>query len=347
VGWHWPEQAPGSRIAKTRNLGARPMARSVHYGWRVKLAYFHTNTVLSSWTFWGAATVMRRMGHEVLDAPIPTNAHGAVIKNMTRDEFAEHARKLPTVNDLSGCDKIIVVGPEYVAPWITTLYGERWRQLSPDRSAVFLESTARADAQLPIEKVGADYTFCYYPDPSDVARFGGFLHRASVDTEKFCPDSNTPKLYDAAFVGTLYPKRVAFLQQLATHLDSTFLVGDVHAHDIGGECQELWTSLYVRNIRQMRIHAALPSNNPMPVSRPYETLACGTFLIESCRLPEPLEDKVHYRRYDASDPASLAELIRYYLAHEQEREAMARAGCEMVRKAFPSEKLWQEILTRA
>jgi glycosyltransferase involved in cell wall biosynthesis len=321
--------------------------QSVHGSQAMQLAYFHTNTILSSWTIWGAATVLRRMGHDVLDAPIPTNAFGQVIRNMSSDEFNGYARHLPTLDDLRACDRIIVMGPEYIAPWLVTLYGENWRTLASPRVGIFLESTARSDVKLPIESLKANYNICYFPDPSDARRLGGYWPRPSVDTAVFCPDDHTPKRYGAAFVGTLYPKRTEFLNRLAPHLDGPFVVGDVHAHDIGGECQELWTQLYVRSLRQIQVHVALPSNNPMPVSRPFETLACGTFLIESSRLPEPLEDRVHYRLYDAADPTNLAELIRYYLVHERERQAMAREGCALVRREFAAERMWQEVLAQS
>lgn len=36
----------------------------------MKIAYFHTNTIRSSWTIWNAANTMRGLGHEVIDAPL-------------------------------------------------------------------------------------------------------------------------------------------------------------------------------------------------------------------------------------------------------------------------------------
>lgn len=311
----------------------------------MRLAYFHTNTVLSSWSIWGAANVLRRMGHEVFDAPIPTDARGVVVRQVTPPELARIARQLPSLTDLAACDRIIVQGPEYVSPWLRTLYDDQWYKLSPRRVGLFLESSARGDAQLPIAQLAKDYDLCFFPDLADAERQGGLCTRPSIDTTVFCPDARTPKAYAAGFVGTLYPKRVAFLQRLAPLLEGIpFVAGSVHAHDLGGECHALWTELYVRNLRQLRIHVALPSNNPMPVSRPFETLACGTFLLESSTLPEPLADQKHYRRYDPDDPAALAELIRYYLTHEDEREAIARAGCEAMRREFAAERAWEELL---
>jgi spore maturation protein CgeB len=122
------------------------------------------------------------------------------------------------------------------------------------------------------------------------------------------------------------------------------MVGDVHCHDIEGECHELWTSLYVNNIRQLRIHIALPSNNPMIVGRPFETLACGTFLLSCDKLPEPLVEGQHYRQYDPGGLKHTARIIEYYLAHEDEREKIAADGCKVVHEEYSARKFWADAL---
>src|SRR5512137_1502152 len=96
----------------------------------MRIAYFHTNTILSGWSNWAAARVMRRLGHEVLDAPIPTDARGAVLREVSSAEVAAIKRTLPTLGQLRECDVVFVSGPEYVAAWIATVYGQGpWTKL--------------------------------------------------------------------------------------------------------------------------------------------------------------------------------------------------------------------------
>jgi len=309
----------------------------------MKLAYFHTNTILSSWNFWGAAHTLRRMSHEVLDAAIPTNEHGAVILTVTGEQFENFRAIFPSLDYLNQCDRIVVAGPEYVSPWLGSLYGADWQRLTARKIGLCLESSTRAE-YLAIDQVGQDYDVCYYPDPRDVERIpNARLQRPHIDVERFST-VGIPKLCDVGFVGSLYPKRQRFVQSLQRRLGVQFCLGDVRVHSLEGEHQELWTSLYVRSINRLRIHVSLPSINPMTVTRPFETMACGVFLLESTELPEPLDDGTHYRRYDEHNPQELARLIEYYLAHEQEREQIARAGQRAVREHFSAERFWTDIL---
>jgi spore maturation protein CgeB len=80
----------------------------------------------------------------------------------------------------------------------------------------------------------------------------------------------------------------------------------------------------------------------MMVSRPFETLACGTFLLNYDTKDNPFRDGVHCRIYDPEKPH--ADLIRYYIAHEDERESIARAGCEEVRTNYSLRQRLSEVL---
>lgn len=309
----------------------------------MRLAYFHTDTMLSSWTNWAGPRILGAMGYEVLDAPIPTDRAGKVILAITPDEFAAYRARLPSIDALATCDVVIVMGIEYVRPWIEGLYPE-WASLAPHRMGFFLESAGHRDVRLPLEALAQQYDVIAFASAWDTAKFGGIsIRHGCVDLSQFCPGP-LPKVYDAAFCGSLYPSRVSYLRKLQQHLDRPFLAGDVCAHGIEGDCHETWVGLYVDAIRQMRIHVALPSANPMPVSRPFETMACGTFLLESTVLPAPFEDGIHYRRYDPENLIQLAEFIEYYLGHDEIRETIAAAGCRVMHAQFSIEKFWREIL---
>ena len=265
------------------------------------------------------------------------------------------------------CDVIIVSGPEYVAVWLSTLYGkEHWCNLKARRVACYLESTRRDDVRFRYEIFADWYNLHFFPDEADAQRLGGLHTQGCVDTEMFkpCLIEGQPghacdqdcyarrmreKKYDAAFVGSLYPKRIEFLTRLLPLLPEVdFRANGVTVRDLGGECQREWAELLARNLRQIKVHVALPSNNmTMIVARPFETLACGTFLLTYDTPDNPFRDGVHCRIYDPNQPQELAEMIRYYIAHEDEREAIAKAGLDQVRKNHSSRECLAEILDLA
>src|SRR5512143_2766137 len=95
---------------------------------------------------------------------------------------------------------------------------------------------------------------------------------------------------------TMYEKRERFVKTLRHRIEC----GQVAAWSFGHEVHEVWTQLYVQAIQQMRVHVDLPSNNPMPTLRPFETMACGTACVTWAKLPAPLVEGVHYRRYETA-----------------------------------------------
>jgi len=342
-----------------------PSHRKRHNSMRI--AYFHTGTVLSSWSIYSMGATLRSMGHEVLEGTIPTNGHGAVLRNVGREDYARILTKMPTLADLQTCDVILVAGPEYIAVWLNTLYGkESWCQLKARRVALYLESTNRRDVQFRYDVFADWYDLHYFPDREDVARFGGQYLKGFIDLGIFKPCVNkgqsghtcdeacrtrrmAEKKYQAAFVGTLYQKRMDFLGQLLPLMpDIDFHANGVTVRDLGGECQQEWAELLAKNIRQIKVHVALPSNNiSMMVARPFETMACGTFLLTYQTADNPFRDGVHCRIYDPAKPRELADLIRYYVAHEDEREAIAQAGCEEIWKNYSVRDRLAEIVNFA
>lgn len=323
----------------------------------MRIAIFHTATILSSWAVLTVPDEFRRMGHEVLEGSIPVDASGAVLNSLTARQFEGYRAAMPTVAQLDSCDLVLVYGPEYVGRWLNSLYGENgWRNLRCGaRAACYLETSRDGGRDFRYELYRDLYDLHFYPARADVERFGGFQSQPFVDTRMFCPqhpaalvsgEALNEKCYEAGFVGSIYPKRAAFLSQLLPLLDGLdFRAGYVVARDLGGELPRLWTELLVRNIRQLRIHVALPSNNVhMTVSRPFETLACGTFLLTYRTSDDFFIDGEHCRFYDPDQPEELARLIHYYSAHPEEREEIARAGCLYVRGAFSREKQLAELL---
>jgi glycosyltransferase involved in cell wall biosynthesis len=333
----------------------------------MRIAYFHTGTVLSSWSIFSLAHTLRSMGHEVLEGTIPTNAHGAVIHQLGRAEYQRVIAGMPTLESLQECDQILVAGPEYVAVWLNTLYGkDPWCHLKARRVAFYLESSRREDVQFKYDTFTDWFDVHLFPDRFDAQRTNGHYLKGFVDTQMFKPclheglsrhtcdqDCNSQRMsekrYDAAFVGSLYPKRIQFLTKLLPLIPEVdFHANGVTVRDLGGECQREWAELLAKNIRQIKVHVALPSNNmKMMVARPFETLACGTFLLTYDTEDNPFRDGIHCRIYDSAKPQELAEMIRYYITHEEEREAIARAGLEEVRKNHSARQWLAETLDLA
>lgn len=298
----------------------------------MKLCVFHTSTIRASWSALAIPQKLRQMGHEVIDAPIPTNQQGQVLHGISESNFRHFKEQFPTIQQLKECDFILCLALEYYPAWLETLYGTEWKSLH-NRVALYAESSDRLD----YAQFAGFSDFQFYPDSQDAKKYGGKWIAPGVDTAMFHP-THQEKIYDVGFLGTLYPKRVQFLEALAPYLDGlNFVVGEVTVFDLAGENHPLWAELNVKNINQMKIHLALPGNNTrMPTARHVETLACGTFLLTT--RVEILEDKVHCRFYSPEDPQGCANLIRYYLEHETERNHIATRGWAHVNLNYSMEK---------
>jgi hypothetical protein len=307
----------------------------------MKLCVFRTGTIRASWSAVVMAEKLRNMGHQVIDAPIPTNQQGQVISNIRQDEFAAYRAALPTLEQLQSCDLVICLAIEFYIPWLKTLYGDAWLELR-NRVALHAESSDRLDYNA--YKLFSNVQF--YPDKADAEKFGGHFFPCGVDTRMFRKDSQQPR-YDLAFLGTLYPSRIKFLESLSPYLKVPLTCGEVTAFDLGGECQYIWAVLNAQNINRMKIHLNLPGQNSrMTTARVLETMACGTFLLTYPTSDNLFTDKVHCKFYDPADPKGLAEMIDYYLANDKVREAIAAQGCEYVRNNFSLEKVLTDFLDK-
>ena len=330
----------------------------------MRIARFNTGTILSSWSNLAMAGTLRSMGHDVVEGLIPTDGNGAVINRVSQDQFRSVRATMPTLEQRESCDAILVSGPEYIALWLDALYGkDAWRKLRATKVAFFLESSQREDVHFDYGPFLDAYDVHFYPDPRDAERLGGRHILTAVDTRMFkpCVHEEEPdhacdeacyarrmgeKQYPAAFVGTLYPKRMQFLERLLPLIPEVgFRAGGIAVRDLRGECHREWAELLVRNLREMKVHVGLPSNNAqMMVARPFETMAAGTFLLTYKTEDTLFRDGEHCCTYQPDKPEELAEMIRYYLAHDSERETIARAGCEEVRQKYSLEKRLGEVL---
>ena len=80
--------------------------------------------------------------------------------------------------------------------------------------------------------------------------------------------------------------------------------------------------------------------------RVYETMGRGGFIIHPYikGMEREFEDKKHLVFYEYGNFKQLKELIDYYLEHDEEREAIRKAGHELVKNNYTYKNRWQSIL---
>lgn len=116
---------------------------------------------------------------------------------------------------------------------------------------------------------------------------------------------------DVLFVGTITPRRREFLNKVSDVCELTV------ASAFGGEMVKLMNRANV----VLNIHGGDFLDTE---TRVFEALGCGAFLLTerlSSENPFPAQDLVQFDSVD-----DLVSKIQYYLAHDQERETIARHG---------------------
>jgi hypothetical protein len=149
----------------------------------------------------------------------------------------------------------------------------------------------------------------------------------------FCPDLHrkldVEKCYDVVFIGHLSPYRQEWLEWIGRRFSVTV--------------PQVWGEEMVRVINQARIVLNFHFT-PLPNTehRLTESLACGCFVLsEPPTDPDLFTDGVHLVYFSRED---VCDKIAYYLAHEDEREAIARQGLEYVRARYSARQQLQRIL---
>ncbi len=299
----------------------------------MKLACFYPASVYCAWCVsTGLVDTLRRLGHEVAALPVD---HTQTQLNLG---------SYPARAQLEKFDGIVLSGPEHLRGHILALYPE-WCKLSVPKVSWMHETVEREDyGRLPIEAIQrlADTTFC--PAAQD-ERYGLRWLPFGVDTEVFKPNWNQTKTYQAAFIGLIYPKRAEFLKKVIPHLKGiNFMIGNVQVQDLGGICVHETAALYADNLRRIKVFVNLPTLSQLAVTKVYEVLACGTFLITP-RIAEARNfDNLQAHFYDPSKPESLAESIRFCLQEEEQRIAATRVCCQQVHGLHRLELRCQTLL---
>lgn len=143
-----------------------------------------------------------------------------------------------------------------------------------------------------------------------------------------------PKKYDVVFVGSKTPRRKKLLEDLAQKGIA------VYTPDIW-DAEEL-NNLFNESRIVLNLHLSDLLNTETRVA---EVLGAGSFL-----LTEPLSDRdlvqpgKHFAEFASGDMEELAGKIRYYLAHEKERETIALDGYRFIHQNHTYAKRIQTIL---
>jgi hypothetical protein len=309
----------------------------------MKIALFYPRNIYASWyALGGYVEALTRMGHEVLDAPVPGNVIVPGVQH-------------PTIDALNSCDAILSMYHEYMQPWLEAFYGlETWSKLKPPVIARFDESFDRNDLLLPHRwpqlKEWAKYYF--FPAHQDAKRFGGEFLPYGADTTMFHSPETAEKKYEIGFVGSMYPLRMSYLDQLSQSLPDTltFQYGQAIVQDLSGFRAVDSTNLLAKSYSEVKIFFCLPPMSRLLVCKLFEVMSCGTFMMypklpgDARRNNEVFEDGKHLVYYAHGRTLDNADQIKYWLTHDEEREAIARAGQEFVHANFTLEQMLEKLL---
>lgn len=293
-----------------------------------RVAVFHnTAQVGSAWSCAeGIVTSLAKRGFEVLNCGHPRDTN-------------------VTLATLQTVDLIMLGAPEWFDQVLLQRYGQGWRQLKATKVAWYAESAHRDDRSFDLARCREVADLHYFPAIQDAEEFGGEWLPFGADTSLFFP-MPIAKLHEAAFLGTLYPKRIEYIKGITAPIT---LLPPVHA-DNPVKSVLLLAEAY----NATKIFVNMPSYSRLLVTKVSEVMACGTMLItpaidhpSGLRNMSQFENGKHLVYYDQNKPAELAELVQYYRDHSQERETIAQAGLEEVTKRHTLEQRVMKIVQDA
>jgi glycosyltransferase involved in cell wall biosynthesis len=290
-----------------------------------KIAVFHNMSQVGS--AWGCAegivTTLVKLGYEVVNCghPRATTASIEALKNV---------------------DLIILGAPEWYDHMLFERYGRPWLDLSTPKVAWYAETAQRDDRSFDFARCRALADLHYYPAIQDAEEFGGQWLPFGADTLMFSPMA-IDKLYETAFLGSLYEKRREFIKAVTVPIT---VMAAVAAEDPVQSCL-----LLAKAYNATKIFVNMPSYSRLLVTKVVEVMACRTMLVTPA-LDHPsglrnmlqFENGKHLVYYDQNKPNELAEILNYYLHHPAEREAIACAGWEEVNKRHTLQHRVEKIL---
>lgn len=340
----------------------------------MKIAVLFPRSRISAWSLCdGVVNTLRRMGHKVLPVEIPQ-----IIGAIDELRFEALKARLPKISELGKQDAILLSAPEHIGPWIDAIYGKyEWKhEVTCPKLAWYHESFFREDFTIDFDTVSYWADEHFFPAIQDAEFFDqesfakGRAHYLpfGVDTDIFKPFQNysgsieehnfllKEKVWPIAFVGTMYDKRQAFLNALSKHDHPPIRFGTVTVEDLSGYCAEESARRLAANYRQVGVFFNMPALSRLLVTKVYEVMACGTFIL-SPQLPadrgmhknlELFQTGHHLVYYRSSNLPYVAQLLREFSSPEKlaTREEIAAEGCREVHEKHSLEKRLETILSK-
>ena len=279
-----------------------------------RVAVFHnTAHVGSAWCCAeGIVMSLARQGYEVLNCghPSTTNVPLEVLKRV---------------------DLIILGAPEWYDQILMQRYSGAWVEMTMPKIAWYAESAHRDDRSFDFSRCRDIADLHYFPAAQDAQEFCGEWLPFGADTSLFFPMASVEKRFQAAFLGTLYPKRMEYARCITFPIS---LMPPVHDNDPIKSFQMLAAAY-----NSAKIFVNMPAYSRLLVTKVSEVIACRTMVVtpfidhlSALQNMTQFEDGKHLVYYDQNKPGELADVLNYYLNHPEEREEIAQAGWEEVVK---------------
>lgn len=183
-----------------------------------------------------------------------------------------------------------------------------------------------------------DYVFSHDQGNLDLyQKLGGkrvlWLPCAAVDPS-INKKLSTSKKYDVTFIGSKTPRRekiISEIEKLGINIFWPNIWDPVELNKCFNESKIV-----------LNIHLSDLLNTETRIA---EVLGSGSFLIsEKISSPDFIENGEHYISVQQSDTKELSTLIKYYLAHEQEREQIASQGYKYIHNKHTYKKRMESFL---
>lgn len=162
-----------------------------------------------------------------------------------------------------------------------------------------------------------------------------------IDPKLYFPISNQD--IPVSFIGsTRYADRQQYLQY-ALQKELPIAIG-------GGQRESKMTSeQYAQMIKKSRISinfSASPGGDHQLKGRVFESIACGSMLLESQNEITPLffEPGKEFIQFGTMD--DMVEKITYYLNHEEDRKKIAQAGLKRFQENWTAKHFWDKVFQR-
>ncbi len=151
--------------------------------------------------------------------------------------------------------------------------------------------------------------------------------------------TDVEKTYDVSFIGSATPRRQAFLNFLS---DNGVEVNQCTNYNLKEQVEIINRSKINLHINFVEFKTHTQVN-----MRVMDVLGCGAFcLTEGVEKEEMFTGGEHLVYFEFNNPQDLLNKVNFYLAHDNERERIARQGCEYFHTNYSMEKTVAALLDK-